>query len=316
MVNEENQGLVVGLIQSLSGLCAGLIYPLIGHLSDRSTSKWGRRSPFMFWGTVATVIGFVFCGFGGHYFQMLPFVFGVVVVNMGVAVVSAPFTALIPDLVAPSQYGAASGFMGLQSMLGNAIGAGVLGLVLSSLEAAFGSSFIPLCIILSLLMVGSLFVTLMSVKETRLAPSIDQVAAPIVVVVHGGGEIRQAFVRLLSQFVMMVLAIWRELKGPFVSRDFFWVFWTKFIYICALVSVSNFLVLWIKDVFDAPYVLFGSIVMTKPEAAVSMFLLPLLLGATLASLVAGTKRMVLYLRLTCFVFPFSQASCLIDSAKN
>ncbi len=85
----------------------------------------------------------------------------------------------------------------------------------------------------------------------------------------------------------IVLTIWRELKGPFVSRDFFWVFWTKFIYICGVVSVSNFLVLWIKDVFPAPYILFNSIELSKPEAAVSMFLLPLLIGATFASLVAG-----------------------------
>ncbi len=172
MVDESNQGVAVGLIQSLSGLCAGLIYPLVGHLSDSTRSKWGRRSPFMFLGTVVTLVGFFWTALGGEMLLMAPFVIGVVTINMGLAIVSAPFTALIPDLVIPSQYGTASGFMGLMTMLGNAIGAGVLGLLLSSLEIWFGTSFVPLCIILSLLMVVTLFVTLMagnpSKKEKRM----------------------------------------------------------------------------------------------------------------------------------------------------
>jgi MFS family permease len=65
MVSEEKQGLAIGLIQSLAGLCGGMIYPFVGHLSDRTSSKWGRRSPFMFWGTIATLVSFACTAIGG-----------------------------------------------------------------------------------------------------------------------------------------------------------------------------------------------------------------------------------------------------------
>jgi hypothetical protein len=141
---------------------------------------------------------------------MVSFVIGIVGVNMGIAVVSAPFTALIPDLVAPSQYGAASGFMGLQTMLGNAIGAGVLGLVLSSLESAFGSSFIPLCVILCLLLVISLAVTLIAVTEVVFVPSLESSSSSIIL---PNTISRQFFVALFWKFIALVVSIWREFKG-------------------------------------------------------------------------------------------------------
>jgi len=47
----------VWLAGPISGL---LVQPIVGVISDRSTSKWGRRRPFIFFGTVFIVVGMLF----------------------------------------------------------------------------------------------------------------------------------------------------------------------------------------------------------------------------------------------------------------
>lgn len=48
----------------LSGPLSGLIVqPIVGDLADRSTSKFGRRRPFMVGGTLATILGALLLGF-------------------------------------------------------------------------------------------------------------------------------------------------------------------------------------------------------------------------------------------------------------
>jgi MFS family permease len=44
----------------LSGL---IVQPLVGLLADRSSSKWGRRRPFIVGGTIACVLGMLLLGF-------------------------------------------------------------------------------------------------------------------------------------------------------------------------------------------------------------------------------------------------------------
>jgi solute carrier family 45, member 1/2/4 len=36
--------------------------PLVGAIADKSTSKWGRRRPFMGWGSVIVSIGLLVLG--------------------------------------------------------------------------------------------------------------------------------------------------------------------------------------------------------------------------------------------------------------
>ena len=47
----------------IAGPLSGLVMqPIIGMLSDKSTSKYGRRRPFMVWGTAAVVTCYLILG--------------------------------------------------------------------------------------------------------------------------------------------------------------------------------------------------------------------------------------------------------------
>lgn len=181
---------------------------------------------------------------------------------------SGPFSAIIPDIVPSFQFGAASGYMGLMDMLGTTFGAAVMGLIANALQQRFGSYYVPIVVILCVALVLGAAITALTVREKPF------VMKPADVMIYRGWRER-------------ILSVWVDFRAPFRSRDFFWVFWTRFIMLAGIASVRNFLQYWFEDVVPQPYILFGALTLPDAKAATSMFLLPLLIGATISALLAG-----------------------------
>jgi MFS family permease len=85
---------------------------------------------------------------------------------------------------------------------------------------------------------------------------------------------------------------WRGLIEPFRSRDFTWVFGTRFLVVLGTFTVQEFIQYYMKEVAPAGmqtpvYELFSWQVADTSEKATTCFILALLLGATLSTLLAG-----------------------------
>ena len=245
------RSIVLGAIQSVAGLAAGVVFPILGAKSDRHSSRAGRRTPFMLGGSGLALVFFVALAVSGQLLEagaagpFAAFVVAVMGINVAIGFVSAPYTALLPDMVSPAQLGAASGWMGLMAMLGNAVGGSVLGLLVAPLESAFGKDryFAPWCVILGLLFAVTLAWTVLVVREKpHFAPSQE----PVVAEDHSG---RSVLARHWLKFKRVIVSAWRSFLSPFRSRDFLWVFWTKFLMVCGVNATSGYLVYWIADCF-------------------------------------------------------------------
>jgi MFS family permease len=84
----------------------------------------------------------------------------------------------------------------------------------------------------------------------------------------------------------------RSLIEPFKSRDFTWVFLTRFLIVLGTYTVQEFLQFYMKDVVAGgaekfAYTFFGTVLAHDAPAATSFFVITLLAGAILSSLVAG-----------------------------
>lgn len=55
-----------GLIMGLDNLLSLFLLPVFGKISDKTNSKWGRRTPYIFMGTIAAVILMVFVPVSSH----------------------------------------------------------------------------------------------------------------------------------------------------------------------------------------------------------------------------------------------------------
>ncbi|MES2092782.1 MAG: MFS transporter [Actinomycetota bacterium] len=132
-----------GIISGIAGACALIVFPLTGALSDRTTSRFGRRRPWILSGTLVFAIALFLLGaqatiVGVGVFWSLAL--------SGFCMASAAITATISDQVPVNQRGFVSGWVSAPQAIGT-----VLGLALILALAA--STFIGYAVVAVLLIV-------------------------------------------------------------------------------------------------------------------------------------------------------------------
>ncbi len=123
-----HSGAALGII-NLCGAGVGLVIQIvIGPVSDACASRWGRRRPFLFWGTVLAIGALLAFGVAGSFAGLVAAFVGI---QLFLNIATSPYQALIPDHVPLNHQGAASGFTGTMQLLGEAGGPIVAGLLLA-----------------------------------------------------------------------------------------------------------------------------------------------------------------------------------------
>ncbi len=118
----------IGVIGSVVG------QPLTGALSDRTTSRWGRRRPWLLGGALTGAVAVALLPYLGSI-ALVTLVW--LVVQFTVNAAYAALTATIPDQVPVEQRGLASGLMGLAQTVGIVLGVALVSFVVTSLSGGF-----------------------------------------------------------------------------------------------------------------------------------------------------------------------------------
>lgn len=144
----------VGVIGSVIG------QPLTGALSDRTTSRWGRRRPWLLGGALT----------GAAAVALVPYLTSVAAITLlwlvaqfTINATFAALTATIPDQVPVDQRGIASGLMGLAQTVGIVVGVAMVSFLVTSLHAGFA--------ITALLLVILTVPFLLRLRDPRLQPA-------------------------------------------------------------------------------------------------------------------------------------------------
>ncbi len=120
---------ILSFFTSITVLIALFANPLAGALSDRTTSRFGRRRPWIVVGGLLTVVGLLFM----WQATSIPLLFiGYCFVELFSNLVLAALTATIPDQVPENQRGTVSGIYGLATSLGGILGAILAGQIFKS----------------------------------------------------------------------------------------------------------------------------------------------------------------------------------------
>jgi MFS family permease len=109
----------LGIMELLAMVIAVLTMPIAGSISDYTTSRWGRRKPFVLVGALLTLVALGGVALAGTYLVLVVF-FALLQFTSNLA--RGPFAGLVPDLVPERQVGLASGLMGLMLTFGLAAG--------------------------------------------------------------------------------------------------------------------------------------------------------------------------------------------------
>lgn len=255
---DVNKGFTVSIILGIGAFISMVAAPLLGAWSDRVRTPWGRRRPFLVVGTVLNCVGLLVMSTvpaTPNMIVLYTIVFIWIMIFNNVA--TAPYSALIPDVVPKDQRGTASGWMGLMTMLGMFVG-GSVGLLLSKIGTQ--GAYIGLAVIMLLGMAG----TVLSVREPE-PPEVEP---------------------------FKFTTFFQGILDPFKSADFSWVFWTRFLVVMGTFTVQEFLQYYMKDSVAGGadkfnYEFFGIHLANQPHDATSTFMIALLGGAVISAFVAG-----------------------------
>lgn len=109
------QTTAVGIIGGFGALFATLGNVLFGRLSDRTTSRFGRRRPWLVAGTIVMTLAFVVMALGQNVTMITA---GWCLAQLGANATLAPFIATISDQVPKFQRGSVSALLGIAQNVG------------------------------------------------------------------------------------------------------------------------------------------------------------------------------------------------------
>lgn len=228
------QALFLGGLAALGAVTAVIVQPLVGALSDRTSTRLGKRRPYILGGAGVMLAGLALLAFTHSVVLFILGMFFVVVAN---TTSSTAYQGLVPDCVPSSQRGAASGYMGFMTILGTVGSLAVAALLLSQAGAAGRSPVHNFAagiargasifyIVGACLVVMAAVVTVVAVRETPYP------------VVSRGDTYREQRRRRIAR-------LW---LGPWRHPNFTWVFLTRGFVVLGLALFTTYIAYYFAQV--------------------------------------------------------------------
>jgi MFS family permease len=117
-----SEGRTLFLLNVAGALIAALVQPTIGSISDYTISRWGRRKPYIFIGSVLDIVFLLGIASSNTIVAVAAFM---ALLQVSANFAQGPFQGYVPDLVPSKQVGLASALVGLFQVLGNVLGFGI-----------------------------------------------------------------------------------------------------------------------------------------------------------------------------------------------
>ena len=300
LIAGSNADLLIGRVTAAGGVFALLTPILVGWLSDRTVTRWGRRRPWMVAGTILNIIGL---GLLALSTNQMTFIGAYLVVQLSNNAAGAAYTGVIPDVVRAEDRGRASGLLGTMNQLGTVVGVGLVGLTFKlygDTRAGLLAGYAVVAVILAI----TLLITVIAVKEPVLislprsrgreirvgagaiicgaAFLVGLIALFAILLIQLGSLLWPVVIVFVAAAVTTFLAA-RRLPAlmaffqAFRSNDFFWTFATRALVTLGIFSILPFMELYFRDVVRTP----------DAGAASAFWLLAVIAGAIIPSMVGG-----------------------------
>lgn len=155
----------LGLMEAVAVIVAIAVQPTVGNISDYTISRWGRRKPYIFIGTLLDVT-FLVAIASSHV--PLAFFLALLGLQFSANFAQGPFQGYVPDLVPERQVGTASALVGMMQIFGN-----IAGTVIITVGFVLVDDYFWPTIALGLVELLTMLGTVLWVHEGRAAKSRD-----------------------------------------------------------------------------------------------------------------------------------------------
>ena len=209
---------ISGVIMASDNVLALFLLPLFGGLSDKCTSKLGRRRPFILWGTLGAVVLMMALPLLTDSYHAAPAAWKTVcfVISLGLLLITmgtyrSPAVALMPDVTPKPLRSKANAIINLMGALG-----GIIYLIITTFLYKTTSdvyvSYLPLFAIVGGIMLFALAIVMFCVNEPKLVAEQKKYeeAHPEdnLVQVTENGEALPSDVKKSLSFLLVSIALW------------------------------------------------------------------------------------------------------------
>lgn len=160
---------LIGGIMAMDNVLAVFLLPLIGTLSDRVDTPIGKRMPFILGGTAAAVLLMMLLPYADSTKNLPLFVIALGLTLLAMAMYRSPAVALMPDLTPKPLRSAGNAIINLMGAVGGVYALALIRLLVPSGEHP---SYAAVFIGVALLMVVSVIVLFVAIREKKLAAQI------------------------------------------------------------------------------------------------------------------------------------------------
>ena len=209
---------VSGVIMAADNVLALFLLPLFGGLSDKCTSKLGRRRPFILYGTLAAVVLMMALPLLTDSYHAAPATWKTVcfIITLGLLLITmgtyrSPAVALMPDVTPTPLRSKANAIINLMGTSGGIIYLLLTAVLYKSTSDAY-ISYMPLFIIVGGIMLAAVAVVMFFVNEPKLVAEQKKYeeAHPeenLATVTESGEELPKEVKRSLG-FILASIALW------------------------------------------------------------------------------------------------------------
>ncbi|WEK61948.1 MAG: MFS transporter [Candidatus Microbacterium colombiense] len=212
-IDPDNTTGSLGLVMGVGAAFALIANPLVGRLSDRTTSRWGMRRPWILGGALVGLGGFAIIGVASSVWMVL---LAWCLVQASMNAVLAAANATLPDQVPVNSRGKVSGIVGITTPIGILAGS----FIVNFLPGDFERFVVPGVIALILVVVFVL-----TLKDRRLTEKPAE---------------RFTAKTFFGSFVF----------NPRKHPDFGWTWLTKFFVMFGYAGIATFLPLYLVTKFS------------------------------------------------------------------
>lgn len=149
-----------GMIMSLDNIFAVILLPIFGTLSDKTKTPFGKRTPYIFVGTILAAAFFVILGYSG---SLVWFILLLLACLLSMATFRSPAVALMPDVTVKPLRSKGNAIINLMGTAGGMLVLG-LGIVFKTNEVG-KTDFSVYLISVAAVMIVALVVFILTVKE-------------------------------------------------------------------------------------------------------------------------------------------------------
>ncbi len=145
-IDAAHKTTLLGIATGIGALIAAVSNPIAGAVSDRTTSRFGRRRPWALIGGLTGLAGFAFLA---GQSTIAGVILGWCVAQAGLNILQAAITAAVPDHVPVRQRGTVSGWISVPQSLGVVVGV----MLVTAVVTGIGSGYLLIGVVALLLVV-------------------------------------------------------------------------------------------------------------------------------------------------------------------